>query len=771
MRPALASALIYAAVTAVMGRVVLGSLGTSIANDPGDPLLNATILGWNARHVPWTDAWFQFPIFHPTANALTLSEHLLGVSVLASPIHWLTGNALVAYNLSLLLAFPLSGLAMYALVLRLTQRPAAAFLAGLAFAFAPYRISHLPQIQVQFVFWAPLALLGLHAFLEAGGRGEGEGWRGGERGGRAARWRWLALYAVCWMLQGAANGYMLVYFSVLIGLWGLWFLVAKQRWRDAAAVVAATAVASLPLVPILYRYAMTHREMGLSRNIGEIAFFGADIAGLGCAPPALTFWGWLQVACGPEGELFAGVTILVLAVLAIRVRNGQPIETPPELFRGGRLVRRVAVGLGCAFLAIAAITAIAGPWRAAIGPLRASASAFDKPLSSALMLLLVAYVLSPAFRGTVRRGSMLTFYLAAALVCWVFAWGPFPRLLGVETLYQAPFAWLMQMPGVESLRVPARFWMLTVLCLSVIAGLVTARLLPAGGRRAAPFVVAIAIGLLIDGWTTIPINAAPLAVPGAEALRGRDVLVLPVDLDRDAAAGFRAVAGGWRSINGYSGYAPGYYEALSALARAEDDALFGPFVERGDVDVLIDTLAPGVRAFVERQPGARFIGRAGDIRHYRLPRRSAAPPAAAPGAALAIRAVTAPCDAQGAPFLTDGRLDTEWVCGALSPDQQITIDLRTAAAAGALALAFGPHATGFPRELVVEASLDGVAWDVVWTGSPAAAVLRAAIEAPRETRIVLTFEPRELRYLRLRQTDVDDRFWSVAEIELRSGAP
>jgi len=30
----------------------------------------------------------------------------------------------------------------------------------------------------------------------------------------------------------AANGYALVYLSVLIGLWGLWFVVLSRRWRD-----------------------------------------------------------------------------------------------------------------------------------------------------------------------------------------------------------------------------------------------------------------------------------------------------------------------------------------------------------------------------------------------------------------------------------------------------------------------------------------------------------------------------------------------------------
>ena len=152
-RPLLVSALAYTALTIVMGRQVLAVLGSSIASDPGDPLFTAALLTWNATHVPWSHAWYQFPIFYPTPDALALSEHLLGVSLIAAPIQWLTGSLLVSYNLTVLLTYPLCGLAMFALVRRLTNNTVAAFLAGLAYAFAPFRASHLPHIQMLVLGW------------------------------------------------------------------------------------------------------------------------------------------------------------------------------------------------------------------------------------------------------------------------------------------------------------------------------------------------------------------------------------------------------------------------------------------------------------------------------------------------------------------------------------------------------------------------------------------------------------------------------------------
>src|SRR5687768_11593317 len=92
---------IYVLASVVMGRDVLAQLSTSIANDAGDPLLTTAILHWVATHLPYTDAWYQLPIFFPTRDTLTFSEHLLGVAVVAAPIEWLTGSPVVAYNLTL----------------------------------------------------------------------------------------------------------------------------------------------------------------------------------------------------------------------------------------------------------------------------------------------------------------------------------------------------------------------------------------------------------------------------------------------------------------------------------------------------------------------------------------------------------------------------------------------------------------------------------------------------------------------------------------------
>ena len=602
VRAATLSAVVYAALAALIGIDVLGSLAHVVANDEGDPLLTAAILTWNAEHVPYTDAWWQFPIFDPTADALAFSEHILGLSVLATPLYWLTGNTLVTYNVTLLLTYPLCGLAMYAFVRRLTGSTAAAFLAGLAYAFAPVRASQLPHIQLLAMFYLPLVLLGLHGFLETGRR------------------RWLALSAAAWALQGAVSGYFLIYGSVLVGGWLLWFVVAPRRWRDLGWIAAAFAAAALPLAPLLLRYSEVHARHGFTRNFGETATFGADIASLLCAPAGLTVWGALRVGCKPEGELFPGAALVALCVFGAAMAWRSRTAEPPVDRRWAATACRVLIAVAAVFAIIGLSAALLGPWRLELGPVRASVSSAMKPLSSSLYLLGGAVLLSAPVAAAVRRASVPLFYLAAALGSWVLSWGPEPTLLGERALYQPPFAWLMLLPGGTALRVPGRFWLIAMTCLVVLMAVLLARVLDRRRRRLhAALVTAAAIALAADGWMRIATKPEPAAAPRPDLLRGHSVAELPIGSTlEDIAAVYRAVTGGWRTVNGFSGYEPATYPALRAASKAGDPALLS-LLGRGERHLLVGEHDTDLRAIVERHPGAELVGRANGLVQYRVP--------------------------------------------------------------------------------------------------------------------------------------------------------
>src|SRR3954469_16090365 len=119
-----------------------------VPHDRGDPLLVAWILWWSTHTVPLTSAWWNAPAFYPSTGVLAFSENLLSLAPLTTPIIWLTRSPLLAYNAAFLASYVLSGVAAYALGFVLTRSRGASFVAAVAFAFAPYRLSHTQHLQL-----------------------------------------------------------------------------------------------------------------------------------------------------------------------------------------------------------------------------------------------------------------------------------------------------------------------------------------------------------------------------------------------------------------------------------------------------------------------------------------------------------------------------------------------------------------------------------------------------------------------------------------------
>jgi hypothetical protein len=756
--------LAYAAVTIVLGRDVLGGLSTALASDSGDPLFTATLMYWNATHVPLTEAWWQLPMFHPVRDTLAFSEHLLGLSVITTPLYRLTGDIFLTYNATMLLTYPLCATTMWLLVRRLTGSAAAAFVAGLAFGFAPYRVAHLPHVQMLAVFWAPLVLLGLHAYLETGRR------------------RWLALYGVSWLLQAATNNYLLVLLTFLVGLWVLWFAVARGAWARTAGIASATLVAALPLVPIVYRYLTTHAHHGFFRSLDEMREFGADVAAVLCAPASLTFWGWLRVQCQPEADIFPGAAILAMSALALaRVvtfrepgpgtgRSRSAPHVRPNVERAVTVARRLLVGVAIVYAAIVARVLVTGPFRIDLGVLSVSASAIEKPFVIGLGAAVGALLLSPGLRAAARVGSVLGFYVLAALVTWMLALGPTITFLGRRLSVPGPFLWLAALPGVNGLRVPSRFWLITLLCLTVAMGLVVADVLRGRSRIVKALAVAVlAAVVLADGWAPLPVAALPPQVANPERLAGKVVFEMPPDSGaRDVAAQYRAVVGGWRTINGYSGYAPKYYSALRDAARFEEDQLFPPLRARGDLEVIVPRDAPGLREAVQRQPGAVLVGEGAWEWQFHLPRQPFHHPSRPGGSRVGIARVQSTCSSDTLAVVIDGETSNRWRCDRSG--EPLVADLGGVHLVGAVFYHLGPWYWEYPSYLDIETSRDGIEWTAARSGSTIAEVIQGGFDHPQSLSVVFPFEPRAAAYIRLHHRGRGDGVgWTVSELEVWSG--
>ena len=744
---ALAAAL-YVALTIALTWPLVLSPASVVPSDLGDPLLNTFLIDWNARILPLTQRWWDLPQFHPIRGTMAFSEHLLGLAPVTTPITWLTGSPVAGYNAAFLLAFVCSAMSAHLLAYVITNRHDVSVLAGIAYAFAPYRFSQLAHVQVLSAYWMPVALAALHLSLTDGRR------------------RWRVLFAVSWLMQALACGYYLFFLSVLVGLWLLWFVARERRWRDLAGLIGAWAVAALAMAPVAWGYLKYQRMYGLRRWPDEIEAFSADIASVLSASEMLRVWGWLHIVRRPESELFPGLTIVALTVAGLACA-----WLRSRTQAAGVRLSIVLLAAAAAFALVACIPAAAGPVRVEVFGVRLlSISTARKPMSMAALLAAAAFVAHPAVRGAWGRGSPFAFYTLAAAAMWACSLGPSPTFMNVPVFYKAPYAWLMYLPGMDGVRVPARFWMLATLCLSMAAALGAIHIMRRWppSRRWLP--AAACVLLLVEGWPQrIDLAALPAERPVHAAAAAR--LELPLSPERDSTALYRATRHRRPLINGYSGYfAPHYWLLWHLLGRRDRDVLTR-LASLGPVEVVVNHEEDPDRAWrrlVGRHDGARVLHKAGDYTAYRVEPMGSRGVPSLQGAPLPIRAARASVNEAALAAVGDDDRITRWHTQApQSPGNEVTVDLGEVRRASGVETEIGGYIMDFPRALTVEVSVDGAQWDPAWSGGTALTAFSAALEFPLDVPLRFPFEARPARYVRLRQTGRDDTFyWSISRLRV-----
>lgn len=745
--PWLTAAAVYVLLTAAITWPLPLHPRSLVPSDLGDPLLNTWILWWNTQAVPLTGTWWNAPQFRPVPGALAFSEHLLGLTPITTPIILATGDPLLAYNVAFFLAFPLCALAAHFLVFSIARRHDIALIGGLAFAFAPYRLPQIAHVQVLSAYWMPLALAGLHRYFDDG------------------RTRWLMLFAGAWLFQALACGYYFFFLSVLVLLWLAWFAPGRGRARLVLRVAAAWCVAAALLAPVLYGYWRISRAYNLSRSIVEIRSYGADIASLLKASVFSRTWDWLQLVTREEADLFPGLTAVLISVIALTLAwRGASREATghPRTARILLLLAAVAGSISAARLAY-------GPFKLGIGSLRLlSVTSPEKPISVAVACLAIAALLHPAVRSAWRRRSPLAFYALATIAMWLFSLGPSPTLLNKPALYKAPYSWLLYFPGMDGVRVPARFWMLGVLCLGVTAAL-GLRLLMQRWPRAAPVLPAVVIaGLLVDAWP----NPLPMARRPEERPNHSDAdfrLDLPLGPEFDNVALFRATRHGRPLLNGYSGYFAPHYWSMRRLLRDGDVAVIERLAEFGAIEIMVDHEldADGTwRRFAAALPTARPVYSDAAQTSVLVPRRERT--AAPAGSLLPFTVSAASVNTEIAATVNDDNLYSRWHAGREQRrGDSITVDVGTVREITGAEIQIGGYVTDYARELVIAASDDGERWTDVWSGPTGLLTFSGGLDRPRDMPATIRIPPTRARYVRLTQTGAElVNYWSVAELRI-----
>ena len=199
-------------------------------------------LWWDAittgSHVPWTDP-FQF-----TATGFTTRQPFGWPLVLVSlPVQAVWG-AVAAYNAVFYSSFIAAAGATYAWVRRLNLSPAAAAVAGFAFAFAPFRLAQRWHINALLAFLLPLTLYFVERAL-----------RGPERRARLAGWGAAATFV---SLTASGEMHVAVYFAPVLVAYVVLRSQGVARVRLSALLLPAIAGLLGAMFCLLATYVAVH---------------------------------------------------------------------------------------------------------------------------------------------------------------------------------------------------------------------------------------------------------------------------------------------------------------------------------------------------------------------------------------------------------------------------------------------------------------------------------------------------------------------------------
>jgi hypothetical protein len=201
--------------------------------------------------------------FAPLPDAIVFNENHFGLSLIFAPFYLISGNGLLAYNITLIVTFALSVFFTYLLVQHLTGSAWAGVICGVAFAYCPYVFYELGRIQLTATPWIPAACLFLHRALERQRLRDSIGF-------------WLAIL----MQIGTCLYYVMFLVPVLSILGGVLLSRNRPSRRFLVEFGATAAGAGLVALGMVYPYFSARHHYNLDRSLayassndGKFSFF------------------------------------------------------------------------------------------------------------------------------------------------------------------------------------------------------------------------------------------------------------------------------------------------------------------------------------------------------------------------------------------------------------------------------------------------------------------------------------------------------------------
>ena len=429
LRRAVSVTLTFIALTAIMTAPLLWRAGQALP-EHDDAYFSTWRLAWIAHQLPRSPTkLFDANIYYPTRGTLGFSDAMVLLGVIGLPALSLGMHPVLAHNLLLFCGFVFCGIGAFILARALTRQTGPAILAGIIFAFAPYKFGHIGHLELQWACWMPLALWAVHRLFEDGSV------------------RYGVLLGVFVALQGFSSLYYFAFFLpyLVVVMAALCETAPARVWkRRLTGLFAATLVAVLLLAPYLRAYNATRTEHS-SRSAEEVTRYSASLSSYLHVAPSHRLYTRLQNPVdAAELSLFPGVLCLTFAGFALWSERS-------------RRVGAYAAGLFVAFLiSLGPKAGLYAVIRAGVPPL---ANLRAPSRAGVLVLLSLAVLSALGARKWTARWSQRRASAALIVVCglclseyWSAPMRMFRPVLRAPQVYQ----WLARQPiGTVSFVVPA----------------------------------------------------------------------------------------------------------------------------------------------------------------------------------------------------------------------------------------------------------------------------------------------------------------------------
>lgn len=511
------------------------------------PYLNLWTLAWNHRWLQGeTESYWDANLFYPHQKTLAYSEPQFGMGILTAPLAFLGANTVLAYNLLLLGFLWGAGMSVYGLCWYLFRgyandgagerfgareiyRWVASATAGVLYGFHFYIFLEMGVLQLLATLFAPLAFLGLHRFVDSN------------------KWRDALIFCVGFLGAWYTCGYYGLFLSVFIFCFVLRFGYRKLFEKRALIVgIGTAAIIIIGLVPLILGMQSAKTAMSLSRPKFVVENLSAVLGNYLKFPQNSWLYEKLLAVSSPDRGTFLGLLLVCLSgIAAIAIFRARSSQRSGGLLGGG-----------------------------------------DQNLGM--------FLNPDRFSG--RYG---VFYIAMAGFAFWLSYGmalipPDAVGLGIYRflVWISPYNLLYQfVPGFTSIRSPYRFYIFSVLFLSVLSGcgvLWVSEHVKGQWRRV--LIPLILVAVIVELWplparlVSVPrsVNELPEIYQEIDALpKDATLLELPlarggseISLETEARFLYYSTFH-WRPIiNGYSGFSPRANIGLDmVIARSAPETL------------------------------------------------------------------------------------------------------------------------------------------------------------------------------------------------------